>query len=95
MACSASYIIDGRGTAIISTQPPGVDDPKVSVRDLAEAQHSVYIDLGDPNGRVTALVKLQSLSDAYLLVDARGRSQGVGLLQAHHQHGQRIQSPER
>ena len=64
----ASYILDSHGTAIISTQPPGADDPKVGPRDLAEAQRSVYIDLGDPKGKVTALVRLTSLNDAYLMV---------------------------
>ena len=66
---SASYILDGHGVAIISARPPGTTDPNpVSSRDLAEAQHSVFIDLSAPNGKVTALIRLQTLSDAYLLI---------------------------
>ena len=66
---SASYILDGHGVAIISARPPGTTDPDpLSSRDLAEAQHSVFIDLSAPNGKVTALIRLQTLSDAYLLI---------------------------
>ncbi|HEY4076078.1 MAG TPA: PAS domain-containing sensor histidine kinase [Rhizomicrobium sp.] len=66
---SASYIIDSRGIAIISAQPPDTADPKpVSRGDLADAQHRVVIDLHDPSGKVTALIRLQSLNDAYLMV---------------------------
>jgi two-component system nitrogen regulation sensor histidine kinase NtrY len=66
---NASYILDGQGVAIISARPPGTPELKpVSQRDLAEAQHSVFIDLGAPNGKVTALIRLQTLTDAYLLI---------------------------
>src|SRR5665213_2273313 len=66
---SASYILDGHGVAIISVRPPGTTDPNpVSQRDIAESQHSVFIDLSAPNGKVTALLRLQTLSDAYLLI---------------------------
>jgi two-component system nitrogen regulation sensor histidine kinase NtrY len=66
----ASYILDGRdGTALIQTQPPGTDDPKpVTQSDLAEAQNGVSVDARATDGKVTALVKLQSLNNAYLLV---------------------------
>jgi two-component system nitrogen regulation sensor histidine kinase NtrY len=65
----ASYILDSHGVAIISTQPPGSNDPKpVSARDLAEAEHGVSIDARAQDGKVTALIKLQSLNDAYLEV---------------------------
>ncbi|HWY61423.1 MAG TPA: PAS domain-containing sensor histidine kinase [Rhizomicrobium sp.] len=65
----ASYVLDSHGVAIISTQPPGADDPKpVALNDLAEAAHGVVIDARAKDGKVTALVKMQSLNDAYLMV---------------------------
>jgi two-component system nitrogen regulation sensor histidine kinase NtrY len=65
----ASYILDSKGVAIISTQPPGSTDPKpVSARDLAEAARGVSIDARAQDGKVTALIRLQSLNDAYLEV---------------------------
>jgi two-component system nitrogen regulation sensor histidine kinase NtrY len=67
---SASYILDSHGVAIISARPPGTTDPSpLSQRDLAEAQHSVFIDLSAPNGKVTALLRLQTFDpSAYLLI---------------------------
>jgi len=65
----ASYILDSTGVALISTQPPGANDPKpVSAADLAEAEHKVLIDATASDGKVTALIKMQSLNDAYLEV---------------------------
>ncbi len=66
----ASYILDNHGIAIISTQPPGTNDPKpVSARDLMDASHGVIpIDASAQDGKVTALIKLQKLNDAYLEV---------------------------
>ena len=65
----ASYILDSNGVAIISTQPPGVGDPKpVSAADLSEAQQKVLIDATASDGKVTALIKLVTLNDAYLEV---------------------------
>ena len=65
----ASYILDNHGVAIISTQKPGVDDPKpVSARDLADARKGVVIDARAKDGRITALIRMQSLNDAYLMV---------------------------
>ncbi len=66
---NASYILDGHGVAIVSARPPGTADPDpVSTADLADAQHRVVIDLHDPKGKVTALLRLQTLSDAYLMI---------------------------
>ena len=66
----ASYILDSKGEAIISTQPPGAADPKpVSVKDLSEAQHNVLIDATASDGKVTALIKLDTIkADTYLEV---------------------------
>jgi two-component system, NtrC family, nitrogen regulation sensor histidine kinase NtrY len=65
----ASYILDNHGVAIISTQKPGIDDPKpVSARDLADARKGVVIDARAEDGRITALIRMRSLNDAYLMV---------------------------
>ncbi|HEV7960085.1 MAG TPA: PAS domain-containing sensor histidine kinase [Rhizomicrobium sp.] len=65
----ASYILNSNGAAIISTQPPGANDPKpVSRGDLTEAQHKVLIDATARDGKVTALLKLEGLNGAYLEV---------------------------
>ncbi len=65
----AAYILDSHGVAIISTQKPGVDDPKpVPARDLADARRQVVIDARAEDGKITALIRMQSLNDAYLMV---------------------------
>jgi two-component system nitrogen regulation sensor histidine kinase NtrY len=69
----ASYIVDGQGNYLVSTTQQGknhqaLENPKpVKHSDLLEAQHGPVLDFED-DGTVTALVQLQSLSDAYLLV---------------------------
>ena len=66
---SASYILDGHGAAIVAARPAGTADPQpVSARDLADSQQSVVIDLSAPNGKVTALIRLRTLTDAYLMI---------------------------
>ena len=81
----ASYILDSTGVALISTQPPGANDPKpVSAADLAEAEHKVLIDATASDGKVTALIKMQSLNDAYLEVLRMVDPRVLGYYQRHH-----------
>ncbi|MGH6828172.1 MAG: ATP-binding protein [Rhizomicrobium sp.] len=66
----ASYIIDGHGKILASTKQQFVKDPKPpSEGDLAQARAgSIVVDAPPGNGTVTALIQMQTLKDAYLLV---------------------------
>jgi two-component system, NtrC family, nitrogen regulation sensor histidine kinase NtrY len=66
----ASYIVDGNGKILASTKQQYIKDPKPpSATDLAQAMSgSIVVDATPGNGTVTALIQMQSLKDAYLLV---------------------------
>jgi two-component system nitrogen regulation sensor histidine kinase NtrY len=62
----ASYILDGKGHVLGSTKQQSLKDPPPpSAADFAQAREGVVVDTPD-NGTVTALVRLQTLNDAYL-----------------------------
>ena len=64
----ASYILDGKGNTLGSTKQQFLKDPKPpSPADFADARQNILIDTPE-NGTVTALVQMQSLNDAYLMV---------------------------
>ena len=64
----ASYILDGKGNILGSTKQQFLKDPKPpSPADFADARQNILIDTPE-NGTVTALVQMQSLNDAYLMV---------------------------
>jgi two-component system nitrogen regulation sensor histidine kinase NtrY len=62
----ASYILDGKGRVLGSSKQRALKDPPPpSASDLVQAGQSVVVDTPD-NGTVTALMRLQTLNDAYL-----------------------------
>ena len=66
----ASYIVDGNGKILASTKQQFVKDPKPpSASDLAQARSgSIVVDAAPGGGTVTALIQMQTLKDAYLMV---------------------------
>jgi len=66
----ASYIVDGNGKILASTKQQYLKDPKPpSAADLAQAASgSIVVDAAPGSGTVTALIQMQTLKDAYLLV---------------------------
>ncbi len=66
----ASYIVDSNGKILASTKQQYVKDPKPpSAADLAQASSgSIVVDAAPGSGTVTALIQMQSLKDAYLMV---------------------------
>jgi two-component system nitrogen regulation sensor histidine kinase NtrY len=66
----ASYIVDGRGKILASTKQQFLKDPKPpSATDIAQAKSgSIVVDAAPDGGTVTALIQMQALNDAYLLV---------------------------
>ncbi|HEY5347259.1 MAG TPA: HAMP domain-containing protein, partial [Rhizomicrobium sp.] len=69
----ASYIVDSQGDFLASTTQQdknhkALETPKpIKHSDLVDAQHGPVLDF-ENDGTVTALIQMQSLSDAYLLV---------------------------
>jgi two-component system, NtrC family, nitrogen regulation sensor histidine kinase NtrY len=66
----ASYIVDGHGKILASTKQQFLKDPKPpSATDIAQARAgSIVVDAAPQGGTVTALIQMQALNDAYLLV---------------------------
>jgi two-component system, NtrC family, nitrogen regulation sensor histidine kinase NtrY len=66
----ASYIVDGHGKILASTKQQYLKDPKPpSAADIAQARAgSIVVDAAPDGGTVTALIQMQALNDAYLLV---------------------------
>ena len=66
----ASYIVDGTGKIVASTKQQFLKDPKPpSAADIAQAKSgSIVVDAAPEGGTVTALIQMQALNDAYLLV---------------------------
>jgi two-component system, NtrC family, nitrogen regulation sensor histidine kinase NtrY len=66
----ASYIVDGHGKILASTKQQYLKDPKPpSAADIAQARAgSIVVDATPNGGTVTALIQMQALNDAYLLV---------------------------
>jgi len=66
----ASYIVDGHGKIIASTKQQFLKDPKPpSASDISQARNgSIVVDAAPEGGTVTALIQMQALNDAYLLV---------------------------
>src|SRR6185437_6694120 len=66
----ASYIVDSNGKILASTKQQFVKDPKPpSASDLAQASSgSIVVDATPGSGTVTALIQMQTLKDAYLMV---------------------------
>ena len=70
----ASYILDSAGHILGSSKLQSVKDPVPSAADLAQARQgcpqscSIVVDDDPAQSIVTALVQLQSLNDAYLMV---------------------------
>jgi two-component system nitrogen regulation sensor histidine kinase NtrY len=66
----ASYIVDGHGKIVASTKQQFLKDPKPpSAADIAQARAgSIVVDAAPEGGTVTALIQMQALNDAYLLV---------------------------
>jgi len=66
----ASYIVDSNGKILASTKQQYVKDPKPpSAADLAQASSgSIVVDATPGGSTVTALIQMQTLKDAYLLV---------------------------
>ena len=66
----ASYIVDGHGKILASTKQQFLKDPKPpSAADISQARAgSIVVDAAPEGGTVTALIQMQALNDAYLLV---------------------------
>ncbi len=66
----ASYIVDSTGRVLGSArQERQPETPKLTVGDIAQASHgAIVIDANSTVGVVRALIRLQALNDAYLLV---------------------------
>ncbi len=66
----ASYIVDGHGKILAQTKQQFLKDPKPpSATDIAQARAgSIVVDAAPEGGTVTALIQMQALNDAYLLV---------------------------
>ncbi len=66
----ASYIVDGHGKILASTKQQFLKDPKPpSGTDITQARSgSIVVDAAPDGGTVTALIQMQALNDAYLLV---------------------------
>jgi two-component system nitrogen regulation sensor histidine kinase NtrY len=66
----ASYIVDGHGKILASTKQQFLKDPKPpSTTDISQARGgSIVVDAAPEGGTVTALIQMQALNDAYLLV---------------------------
>ena len=66
----ASYIVDGHGKYLAQTKQQFLKDPKPpSSADIAQAKGgSIVVDAAPEGGTVTALIQMQALNDAYLLV---------------------------
>ena len=66
----ASYIVDGHGKILASTKQQFLKDPKPpSAGDISQARAgSIVVDAAPEGGTVTALIQMQALNDAYLLV---------------------------
>ena len=66
----ASYIVDGHGKILASTKQQFLKDPKPpSAADISQAKGgSIVVDAAPEGGTVTALIQMQALNDAYLLV---------------------------
>lgn len=65
----ASYIMDSTGHILGSTKQKFLKDPKPpTAADFVQARQGIVVDANADNGTVTALVQMQTLNDAFLMV---------------------------